>query len=114
MISVGSALDDVEAHLAGVGGLDLALNAVQLPPEPVLGAGVQHLAPGHCSVRRPTSCTFLYIHSSIEINVERYDVTHMRYNKVSSSLAYIYIYIHQEKKKILLFWQCSRVVKSRS
>ena len=51
--SVGSAPDDVEAHLAGVGGLDLALDAVQLPPEPVLGAGVQHLAAGPCSVRRP-------------------------------------------------------------
>lgn len=50
---IGPAPDDVEAHLAGVGGLDLALDAVQLPPEPVLGAGVQHLAPGTCSVRGP-------------------------------------------------------------
>lgn len=60
MISlVGPGSDDVEAHLAGVGGLDLALDAVQLPPEPVLGAGVQHLAPGPCSVRRPThACQF--------------------------------------------------------
>lgn len=51
--SVGPALDDVEAHLAGIRSLDLALDAIQLPPEPVLGAGVQHLAPGPCSVRRP-------------------------------------------------------------
>jgi hypothetical protein len=64
MISVGSALDDVEAHLTGVGGLDLALNAVQLPPEPVLGAGVQHLAPGPRSVRRPNTCFYGYIRRS--------------------------------------------------
>jgi hypothetical protein len=51
--SVGSALHDVEAHLAWVSCLDLALDAVQFPPEPVLGAGVQHLAPGPRSVRRP-------------------------------------------------------------
>ena len=43
--SEGSRLDDVHAHLAGVGGLQLHLDAVQLPLEPVLGARVQHLAP---------------------------------------------------------------------
>lgn len=50
---MSSGSDDVEAHLAGVCGLNLALDSVQLPPEPVLGARVQHLAPHLRRVRRP-------------------------------------------------------------
>jgi hypothetical protein len=52
--SACTALDDVKANLGGVGGLEIHLNAVQLPLEPLLGAGVDHLAPHARRVRRPS------------------------------------------------------------
>jgi hypothetical protein len=51
--SESSRPDNVHAHLAGVGGLQLQLDALQLPLEPVLGARVQHLAPDPRGVRGP-------------------------------------------------------------
>lgn len=41
--SASTILEDFEVHLGGVGGLKLVVYAVELPPEPVLGARVHHL-----------------------------------------------------------------------
>lgn len=51
--SESSRPDNVHAHLAGVGGLQLQLDALQLPLEPVLGARVQHLASHPRCIRGP-------------------------------------------------------------
>ena len=52
--SVCTALDHVKANLGRIGGLELHLDAVQLPLEPLLGAGVDHLAPHARRIRGPS------------------------------------------------------------
>lgn len=44
---------DINAHLAGISCLQLDLDTVEFPPEPVLGARINHLAPYLCGIRRP-------------------------------------------------------------
>ena len=80
---MSSGSDDVEAHLAGVCGLNLALDSVQLPPEPVLGARVQHLAPCPRRVRRPT-------HTCMALSVIFTGITEMipHRNEIELSHAY--------------------------
>ncbi|KAG6545494.1 hypothetical protein Mapa_013096 [Marchantia paleacea] len=51
--SAGTILEDFKVHLGGVGGLKLVVDAVELPPEPVLGAGVHHLGLDSGGVGRP-------------------------------------------------------------
>ena len=53
--SVCTALDNIKADLVSICRLQLHLDAVELPLEPLFGARVDHLAPHPCCVRRPVS-----------------------------------------------------------
>lgn len=51
--SGGVVVEDVERQLAGLGGLEVHLHAVQLLAEPLAGDGVHHLAPDARRLRGP-------------------------------------------------------------
>jgi len=51
--SIGTASDDIKAHLRRIARLQLHLNAIQLSLEPLLGARIEHLASHPRGVGRP-------------------------------------------------------------
>ena len=98
--SVCTALDHVKANLGRIGGLELHLDAVQLPLEPLLGAGVDHLAPHARRVRRP---------SQTHIAISAMNAKHITSQPGQTAVRND---TYQAMKKILLFWQFSSVTKS--
>lgn len=99
---VGTAPDDVKAHLSRVCCLQFNLDAVQLPLEPILRAGIKHLASHSRGIRGPSKTNIAVL---IYNRIIKATNAHTKYNIKKG---------YHAMKKILLFWQFSSVTKSKS
>lgn len=59
---VGSTFHNIQAHLTGISGLQLKLNAVQFPLEPILGTSINHFMPHLCYIWWPALTINIYIY----------------------------------------------------
>lgn len=97
---IDSSFDDVEAHLARISCLQFNLNSIHFSLEPVFRACIQHLTPHSWCIRWPDEYKII-------INIEKH-------NDFRSCGTQRREMCYHAMKNILLFWQLSSVMKSKS